>query len=519
MAVSSAAGLPVSSKVRSAPSPPRAARASPAEATTCAPSRRASAARAGDRLDRRPAPAAGTGPAAPVVHRPTTPCPSTATRSPSRGRPSSTRLMAVSCDGSSTAFSAGIPSGTGNASSTAVTKWLAWGWNENTRRPSQARVHPLAHRHHRRRRRSSHSGRDSGTTPPCSAGRVSSRGRSAGQLPAIGQQLGPGADRRERRPHQQLPGPGGAAQLSSTTSTWPGPVKTRARGSRLAPAERARQDPVVGQTVQRPSRPAGAASSRSSEPSADMPAQQARAPPSPPRSRPASAQEAGEHLAAALDHHAADARLARAPSAGGRDRPSRWPRRAGAAPRPPSPPAGPRSSSRAFSVQAMRTGRPPPAASTLAQTGRAQAAVQHHRAGAGPLPQPHRQRRVVRQQRADADDDHVVGGPQGVGERERLVAAQPVWLALVERDAAIQALRPGQRDEWPPVPSVGALGFTKIIEHAPDHVCGGVRLGQASSLPVSDDPFAPKVCSLGEACAAFNIDAYPRTALAVRVRR
>jgi hypothetical protein len=59
----------------------------------------------------------------------------------------------------------------------------------------------------------------------------------------------------------------------------------------------------------------------------------------------------------------------------------------------------------------------------------------------------HAQLRIVGQQGIDADQDGIVRRAQSVGQGQRFVAADGKALPRLEGDAAVDALRPRQRDE------------------------------------------------------------------------
>ena len=74
----------------------------------------------------------------PIVHNPTTPAPKTTTSSPTRGRPSSTSDVAVSTDGNVAIASGATDSGTVRSRPGGNEKWVSWGVNPNTVRPTHS---------------------------------------------------------------------------------------------------------------------------------------------------------------------------------------------------------------------------------------------------------------------------------------------------------------------------------------------------------------------------------------------
>jgi hypothetical protein len=88
----------------------------------------------------------------------------------------------------------------------------------------------------------------------------------------------------------------------------------------------------------------------------------------------------------------------------------------------------------------------------------------------------HAQLWIVGQQRVDADQDGVVGCAQGVRQRQRLAAAEREALPGFKRDAAVEALRPRQRDERAPVGCTAAFALVQLFQYPRDDVGRGFRL-------------------------------------------
>ena len=175
----------------------------------------------------------------------------------------------------------------------------------------------------------------------------------------------------------------------------------------------------------------------------------------------------------AFDHDVLDARRAQAAKQRRQVDPSVWQRRTFEDPAPVGLDA--RDARLLFGVATigLRGGdpdRPRSARQQLRLAGRAHVAVDDDRLWAGPVGQANPQLGIVRQHRPDTDQDRVVPRPQRVRESQRLRSAQAVALAARGGNAAVQALRVGQRDERPVAP--GRTGAR--LHQALQQLCDGI---------------------------------------------